>query len=102
MSCRLAPVALVLALATHTGVAAETEAATADLDRMTPAQMRAMKARLDRQSATTRGENEALSRRIGELEQRNAALGSKKADLEARLTDVLERLAKLETAARKN
>lgn len=97
MSFRLAHVALVFAFATHSVWAADAEVAP-DLDRMTPAQMRAMKAKLDRQGAAARGENEALNRRIEELEQRNAALGSKKADLEARLADVLARLAQLEAA----
>ena len=97
MSCRLASVALVFALAAHIGMAAGTEPAPAgDVDRMTPAQLRELQAKLDRQSAAARGENAALSRRIEELEQRNAALGAKKADLEARLADVLERLSRLE------
>lgn len=110
MSCRLASVALLFALAADTVIAAETETnaapavdavPTGDVERMTPAQLRAQLARLDRQRAATRDENAAAIRRIEELEQRNAAINAKKAEVEARLAEVLERLASLE-AARKD
>lgn len=105
MSFRLASIALLIALAADTGIAAETETdaapavdavATGDVERMTPAQLRSLLVKLDRQRAATRDENAAAIRRIEELEQRNTALNAKKADVEARLAEVLERLASLE------
>ncbi len=108
MSCRLACVALFFALAADTVIGAETESVpavdavpTGDVERMTPAQLRAQLAKLDRQRAATRDENAAAIRRIEALEQRNAVLNAKKAEVEARLAEVLERLATLE-AARKD
>lgn len=107
MSCRLASVALFLFLAANAIFAAEIDAETAldgvptvDVGRMTPAQLRALQARLDRQSAAIRDENAAASRRIEELERRNAALNAQQADVDARLSTVLERLASLEAARR--
>jgi len=108
MSCHLASVTLLFVLAANTVIAAETEAApavdavpTGDVERMTPAQLRALLAKLDGQRAVTRDENAAASRRIEELEQRNAALNAKKAEVDARLAEVLERVASME-AARKD
>lgn len=105
MSCRLACVALFFAFAADTVIGAETKAeavpavdavTAGDDERMTPAQLRAQLAKLDRQRAATRDENAAAIRRIEALEQRNAVLNAKKAEVEARLAEVLERLASLE------
>lgn len=110
MSCRLASLALLFVLAADTVIAAESETKaapavdavpTGDVERMTPAQLRALLAKLDGQRAVTRDENAAASRRIEELEQRNAALNAKKAEVDARLAEVLERVASME-AARKD
>lgn len=99
MSCRVASVALFFTLAVGTGIAAETDTVTAgDVERMTPAQLHALQAKLDRQRAAAHGENAALRRRIEELEHRNAAHGAKQADIDARLADVLERMASLKAA----
>jgi hypothetical protein len=99
MICRLAAVVLIFALATP--VVAADNAASADVERMTPAELRKLQTELDRKSSVTREENAALNLRIQELEQANAALGKKKAELETKLADVLARLTALETA-RKN
>lgn len=99
MPARAARVALILAFAVlpAAGVAAEAAGATAaDLERMTPAQLRALQAKLARERAASREQNAALSRRIQALERRNAAHAERKADLEARLAEVRERLASLQ------
>lgn len=96
MSCPVASVAFTFALVAGTGIAAETDAMPAqDVERMTPVQLRALQARLERRSAAARDENAALRRRIEELELRNAAHDAKNADLDARLARVQERLANL-------
>lgn len=97
MICRLAAAALLVALGVTPVVAAD-NAPSPDVERMTPAELRKLQTELDRKSAVTREENAALSLRIQELEQANVALGKKKLDLEAKLADVLARLAALETA----
>jgi Skp family chaperone for outer membrane proteins len=99
MPCRAASLALILAFIASPGFAAQTDAvATADVERMTPAQLRALQAKLDKERASSREQNAMLSRRVQELERRHLAQGAKKAELEARLADVRERLARLKEA----